>query len=128
MADPTDPKQRATLKDVLNYNPEQYLTDEDIAWVKQTFGNPKAINRLRKLMLPTISDPELPVEQMADDAFLSGFDWMSMPAEHAKVIFAARADAIKFIIGGIIKIKIIASATEESPMEAALRRSKDSTQ
>lgn len=126
MSEPT--KDRATLKDVLNYEPEQYLSPEDISWVRTTFGNPKAIARLRKLFLPTISDPEMPLEEMGNDVYLSGLDWMGMPAEHAKAIIAARQDAIKFIVGAIIKIKIIAASSDESPMEAALRRSKDSTQ
>jgi hypothetical protein len=121
-----EPKQ-ATLAEVLNYRPEQYLSDEDLSWVRSTFGNAKAIARLRKLLLPIISDPDLPVEEMGNDVYLSGVDWQSMPQAHAAHLIAARADAIKFIIGGIIKIKIIAASTGESPMEAALRRSKDST-
>jgi hypothetical protein len=119
---------KASLSDVLNYVPEQYLSADELSWIRSTFkDNPKAINTLRKLFLPTISDATLPVEQMGDDAFSSGLDFMSMPAEHAKVIAAARQDAIKFIFGGIIKTKIIAQSEDESPMESALRRSKDST-
>jgi len=125
MAEP----QKASLKDVLNYEPEQYLSGEELSLLRSTFkNNPRLIALLRKLLVPTISDPSLPIEQMGDDAFSAGLDWKNIPADEAKIIATARQEAIKFIFGGLIKIKIIASSDDENPMEAALRRSKDSTQ
>lgn len=121
--------QRVALKDVLNYNPEQYLSDAEISLIKGTFkNNPQLLAVLRKLLIPTIADPSLPIEQMGDDTFGAGYQFEQIPAEEAKILVVARQDAIKFIIGGLIKLKIIASSEEETPMAAALRRSKDSTQ
>jgi hypothetical protein len=54
--------QPARLKDIINYEPERYLSEEELAWIRATFaGNRKAITTLRKLFLPTVTD--LPIEE-----------------------------------------------------------------
>lgn len=122
-----DQSQRASLRDVLNYKPEQYITDDELALIRSTFkDNHKLLAVIRKVMLPTISDPDLPVEELANDVLLAGIDWQSMPSEHVKAILQGRQEAIKFIAGGIIKLKMFANSTEESPYSAELRRKKDS--
>lgn len=119
--------ERASLRDVLNYEPEKYLSDEEVALIKSTFrNNPALLAVIRKIMLPTIADPSLPIEEMANDVLLTGVDWMSMPSEHVKPIIQGRMEAIKFVAGGLIKLKVISSAKEENPFEEALRRKKDS--
>lgn len=119
--------QRASLRDVLNYDPEVYITPDEMALIKDTFkDNPKLLGVLRKVMLPTLLDPQLPLEEMANDAFLAGLDFAAMPADEVKPIVLARQDAIKFIIGGLIKLKVFAASKEESPYQAELRKKKDS--
>lgn len=123
-----EPQRAASLRDVLNYNPEQYLSDDELALIRSTFkDNPRLIAVVRKVMLPTISDPELPIEEIANDSLLAGVDWQSMPAEHVKAVLQGRQEAIKFIAGGLIKLKMFANSGEESPYSAELRRKKDST-
>jgi hypothetical protein len=115
------------LGDVLNYDPEQELSAEELSLIQHTFkGNNQLIAVLRKVFLPTLSDPSLPIEKFGSDPFLRQ-DWAAMPHEHVKAIVLARQDAVKFIIGGLIQLKMIANQEVETEMERALRLSKDST-
>lgn len=122
-----DSNQRATLKDVLNYDPEQYLSEEEVALIRSHFNdNPKLIAVIRKLFLPTVSDPSLPLEEFASDAYLAHVEWASMPQDEIKPLMVGRTDAIKFVVGGLIKLKVIASSKEENPYQKELRRKQDS--
>lgn len=122
------PQQRATLQDMLNYAPEEYLTGEDISLIQGTFkNNEKLIKVLRKLLLPTSFDPDLPIEEIKGDVWMVDKDWASVPVDEIKPLVVARADAIKFIIGGLIKLKVIANSREESKEEKEARRQKDSS-
>jgi len=118
-------QQKASLRDVLNYEPEKYISDEEMALVRSL--TPQHLAVIRKMMLPTVADPNLPIEEMGQDAYLTGIDWLTMPAEHAKAVMQGRQEAIKFILGGLIKIKVLAAAKNENPIAAELRRRKDST-
>lgn len=122
-----DDSQRATLRDIINYEPEAYLNEDEIKIIQDTFrNNNKLITILRKIMLPTMSDPSLPVEEIANDVYLAGLDVSSMQVDEVKAIFMARQDAVKFIIGGLIKLKMLASNSAESPYNKELRKKKDS--
>src|SRR3990167_6295052 len=122
------PQQRATLQDMLNYAPEEYLSGEDISLIQGTFkNNEKLIKVLRKLLLPTSFDPDLPIEEIKGDVWMVDKDWASVPNDEIKPLVVARADAIKFIIGGLIKLKVIANTREESKEEETARREKDSS-
>lgn len=121
------PKQ-AQLRDVLPYEPESYLSEQDLALLQTTFrGNDRLIKILRKLLLPTAFDPELPIEELSGDAWMADTDFRSMQTEEVKPVVLARQDAIKFVLGGLIKLKVIANQKQETPMEKAYRASKDST-
>ncbi len=121
-------KDKASLSDIINYKPEQYLSEEELAIIRSTFrDNPKLMTVLRKIFLPTISDPSLPVEEVSKDALLTNIDWMSMSAEHVKAIMQGRMEAIKFIVGGFIQLRMLANSPVESPMSEEARRAKDST-
>jgi len=120
--------QRASLSDILNYQPERYLTDEDIALIRSTFkDNPRLIHALKKVFLPSVNDASMPVEEYGKDVWLQGIDWASTSADETKALVLARADALKFINGGFIQLKVIANSDIESPMNAELRRGKDSS-
>jgi len=117
----------ATLSDVINYEPETYLTKEDVALVKSTFkDNPRLMKVLRKMLIPSIGDSDLPVEEMANDAWLAMRDWAQIPADEAKILMVARQEAIKFTAGALIRIKMIANMKEESPFVEELRKKQDS--
>lgn len=120
--------QPANLKDVLPYDPETYLSKDEVDLIRNTFqGNEKLIKVLRKLFLPTAFDPELPIEEIGGDVWMANFDFTQMQSSEIKPLVLGRQDAIKFVIGGLIKLKVIANQTQETEMEAAYRRSKDST-
>lgn len=121
-------QQRASLRDILNYEPEEYLSEDELNWIRDTFkGNEKGINVIRKLFMPNVKD--LPVEEMAKDVwFAGGFDPANMMAEEAKILMTARQDAIKLIMGGLIQLKSLSHTTRvETEAEKALRKQKDST-
>lgn len=125
MAEPTP--QPSRLKNVLNYEVETYFSPDEIALIQNTFRNaPRLINVIRKAMIPTISDPELPLENFGDDAFMAGRAYEQIPDSEIKSIVLGRQEAIKFICGGLVKLKVIANAKPADPVEEAFRRSKDS--
>lgn len=118
---------KSRLQDLLPYKPDTYLSDDEYSLVRSTFkGNDKLIKVLRKLLLPTAFDPELPIEEMSGDAWMVDRDFASISVEEVKTIVASRQEAIKFVLGGLIKLKVIANTESETPMEAAFRRQKDS--
>jgi len=117
----------ASLKDVLPYSPDAYLTQDEMTLLRNTFrGNEKLIKILRKIFLPTALDPELPIEEIGGDVWMANFDFTQMQSSEIKPLVLGRQDAIKFVIGGLIKLKVLANQVEETAMEAAYRRSKDS--
>jgi len=125
--------QPATLNDLLNYKPETYLSEEDVELLRNTFGgNNQLVNVLRKLLLPSIGDSALPVEEMGTDIWLTmgakgPQDWGAMDPVHAQALIIARQDAIKFIAGGLVKLKLLANQPkDESALNRAVRREKDS--
>ena len=116
-----------TLNDIINYQPEQYITDDEISLIRSTFkDNDKLIKVLRKVLLPTAFDPELPIEQMKDDAWMAGVDFAQMPVEQVKSLVTARQDVIKFILGGLIKIKLMANDQPKTEQQLAGIRAKNS--
>lgn len=117
---------RVSLKDLLNYEPDRYLNDAEVSWIRDTFKeNRFALNVLRKCFMPTVLD--LPIERMVEDVwFKGGADYAMLPTNEAKTIITARQDAIKFVMGGLVALKNIAEETEESEQNRAQRRSKDS--
>jgi|SRR3990167_2404300 len=120
--------QPANLKDILSYDPETYLSKDEVALIQNTFkGNERLIKVLRKLFLPTAFDPELPIEEIGGDVWMANFDFTQMQSSEIKPLVLGRQDAIKFVIGGLIKLKVIANQQNETPMEAAFRRAKDDT-
>ena len=117
----------ARLQDVLNYEADSYFTPDEIALIQSTFADKKIINVLRKALLPSIGDLSLPLEQaLGSDFWLSGYQWQQIPADEAKILAVARQDTIKFIVGGLVKLRVIANVKEEDEVQAAYRRSKDS--
>ena len=115
----------ASLQDILNYETDSYFSVEEIGLIQSTFKNPKMIKVLRKAMLPSVGDPELPIEEVGSDMWLSGADYGQMQQDEVKSFVLGRQNAIKFIVGGLIKLKVIANTPEIDPVEAAYRRSKD---
>ena len=124
------PQSNVKLEDVLHYTPESYFSEDEMTLVRNTFngatGN-RLLKVIRKIMLPTIADPDLPIEEINKDVSLSGIDMMGLAAEHLKPIVLARQESIKFVIGGLIMLKQMANIKEETPANRAARRAKDST-
>ena len=115
------------LKDIINYTPKTYITKEELNWVKSTFGGEdnKGLMIIRKFLLPSLRDPELPVEEMDKDIWMK-FDFLSMSVNEVKDIAASIQVATKLVAGALIDLTRAANQVEETEMEAAYRRSKDS--
>lgn len=119
--------QRASLQDLLNYQPETYLSADEISLIQNTFrGNTALLKALRKVLLPSVGDPELPPEEIEKDVWLVGRDYAAIPDGEVKSIVLARQDAIKFVMGALIQLKILANSTSEDEVSRAFRRAKDS--
>ncbi len=84
------------------------------------------INILRKIFIPTISDLALPVEELGKDAWLN-MEWSNMSVNEIKALVVGRQLAIKYVINGLIELKIRANDGIESPAEKILREKKNST-
>lgn len=120
--------QPASLRDVTGYTAEKYLTDEETVLIRSAFKyNPQLLQIIRKIMLPTMSDPNLPIEEVGRDAWLVGKKWDEIPADEAKALIVARQDTIKFVLGGLVALKTIAMQEEETPEQVKLREAKNST-
>lgn len=120
-------QQKATLQDVLNYDADSYLSEDEIDLIRRTFkGNDKLIKVIRKILMPVLEDPDLPIEEMQGDLFLTSIDWATIPSAEVKSIVTARELTAKFILGGLIKLKVIANVKEETPEQIKKRREKDS--
>src|SRR5579883_2826526 len=101
MAEPIQP-QKAKLEDVLNYQPEQYLSPDDLGLIRSTFKDQRVMKVIRKVFLPTIADPEMPVEELTSDMWFANRNWEQVPAEEAKILMVARQEAIKFIMTALV--------------------------
>lgn len=117
-----------SIDEVLGETFETYLTVEDAEIIRNAFrNNKKLLKAIQKIFLPTIQDPEMPPEAIAEDAWLGGKQWDNIPVDEAKALIVARQDTIKAIAGGLIRIKAISNVKEDSLQEIANRRKKDST-
>jgi len=121
---------KTTLADVIgdSYTPEQYLSDGEIDLIKRTFkGNDALIKVLRKIFMTTAMDPELPIENMGQDCWMVDRDFAQMSEKEIKSIVLARQDTIKFVLGGLVKLKILAYTEDVPTEERKKRREKDSS-
>jgi hypothetical protein len=121
-------EQRAQLKDMLSYEADTYYSEDEIGLIRRTFkDNNELIKVIRKTFLPTISDPELPLEEFQKDWMINGKSWTQIPESERASMVLARQEAIEFIVGGLIMLKNLANIKEESPQEKSNRREKDSS-
>jgi len=122
-------EQKASLQDVLNYTPQTSLTEWEVKLIKDTFkDNDALLNVIRKVMLPSISDPSLPVEEFSKDMFFAHVDWAMMPENEIKPTVLGLQKAAQYILGSFIKLKVIANMKDETDEQRNLRRKKDSSQ
>lgn len=119
-------KQPATLQDILNYDADTYFSPEELALVKRTVS-PEFLSVLRKVLIPSIQDPQLPLEEFGKDVWMQSVDWQSMSINEIKPLVVGRQLALKFIVGGLIQLKFMANDGKESPAEKILREKKNST-
>lgn len=118
----------ASLQDILNYQADSYFSDDEISLIQNTFSDPKVMKVLRKALLPSIGDPDFPLEELASDVWLQGRDYGAIAVDEIKAIVVGRQEAIKFVSGGLIKLRVMAHSKSETDIEASYRRSKDSNE
>jgi len=119
---------KARIEDVVSYQPKDYITQDEKNLIRYHFkGNDKLLNIIRKVFLPTIQDPELPLEQFGKDLWMGQLDFSQMSVNEVKAITMARQDLVKQVFGGLIYIKSLAHEKVETEAEEKERRKKDST-
>lgn len=116
-----------SLQDMLVYQPETYFKPEELALIQNTFKDSKVTKVLRKALLPSVGDLDLPIEEMGKDLWLVGRDYSAIPEAEVKSIVLARQEAIKFVMGGLIQLKQIANSAPVSDQVKAGRNEKNST-
>ena len=107
------PGEKAKLEDVINYKPETYFSDAEVEWIRGMFAGERGrmgLKIMRKVLIPTISDPELPIEEINGDPWLNKTDFSAMPSEHVKAVVQGRQEAMKYCVGALIKLKVIANS------------------
>ena len=126
MAD--QPKERSTLADILNYEPEQLLSKDEMALIGSVLNaNPTFIKILRKVLLPSVVDPDMPIEQLTNDVWLAGLNYAQIPESDIKPIVLARQDMIKTVMSGLTKLKVIAAAKPLTKQEQEARAAANSS-
>lgn len=119
----------AKLEDIISYTPETYFSEEELELIRGVFNGPsgaRLLKVIRKALLPTISDPDLPVEEMAKDIFMSAVDFRQMQVDEVKATAMGLQLTVKLIAGALMQLKNIANIQEESPQNREQRRRKDS--
>lgn len=120
---------KAALADIIQYTPETYFSDDELALLRASFNGPsggKLLKVIRKALLPTISDLELPLEEMGKDVFMAGVDFRSVPDGEVKPTVLGLQLAVKIVAGSLIQLKNLANIKDESPTERAAREAKNS--
>lgn len=120
----------AELQDIITYTPETYFSDEEVALIRQSFNGPtgsKLLKVIRKALLPTISDPDLPVEELGKDMFMALVDFTKLQDGEVKPVAMGLQLTAKIIVGSLIHLKTLANVQEETKEEAARRNSKNAT-
>lgn len=122
-----DKTKSISMKDLLDYDVDTYLKPEELALIKSIFkGNKEIFKILKKLLLPSATDIDMPLEEFSKDVWLVGRDYSQIPNDEIKSIVLARQEAIKFVVGGLVQLRVIAESKTETPAEIALRRKNDS--
>lgn len=121
--------EQASLKDIVGYTPDSYFSEEEVSLIQQVFGGvtgKKMLKIVRKVLIPTLLDPELPVEEVAGDPWMALTKFDQMPVEQVKAVVMGRQEAMKYALGALVKLTQIANSKPLSPAEKASARAKNS--
>ena len=122
-------QQQVKLEDILAYTPDTYFSDDDLTFLRGRFNGPEGsrlLRLIRKIMLPTVSDPELPIEEIGKDIFMSAIDFKSMPEDQVKPVVMGLQLTVKAVMGGLIQLRNLANVKEETAESRAQRRARNS--
>ena len=95
-----------TLKDLMgdNYEVEQYLTEDDMQIIRNVFKDKNVLKVLRKVLLPSIADSNLPLEEaIGKDVWNVGRDWGMIPTEQIKGSLIGAGAMLKSKVGNARK-------------------------
>ena len=121
--------QPISLKDLMgdDYEIDTYLSKDDIAVIREVFKDKNVLKVVRKVLLPTVADPAMPIEEMVGkDVWNFQKDWGVIPVDEIKSLIVARQEAIKFVADGLMKLKALANVRDETLQEREARLKKDS--
>lgn len=116
----------ARIEDVVGYDVQSELTEAEMSLIRNTFkDNPALFTVLRKVFAPSVGDLGLPIEKMGADPFMK-VDWKQVQSDEAKAIVLGIQNAYKFVLGGLIQLKVLAQSPVETEQEKKLRLQKNS--
>ena len=93
-----DQPQPARLEDIISYTPETYFSEEELALVRSSFNGPqgaKLLKVVRKALIPSVSDPDLPVEEYSKDMFMFAADFHKLQDSEVKPVVMGLQFAVK---------------------------------
>ena len=101
-------------KKELNYSVPLLFSKEDVAQLKALYGGQdnKNMELLRRIFLPSLFDPTVPVEYGANDMWMDR-DFAQIPNEEVKSIVLARQELIKWVTGTLVRIRQMANQPDE---------------
>lgn len=125
-----DDGKKASIEDIVGYKAETYLTEKEIKIIQSVFNGTQGkdiLKIIRKIMMPSSLDPELPIEEMGKDMFMSKVDFVQLSVEESKAISMGLQLTTKIVFGGLIQLKQLAQIQEETPADKAARLARNSS-
>ena len=120
----------AQLEDILSYAPPTLFTDDELAILRSHFNGPVGAKLLRiiwKALVPSVHNPDLPMELIGQDLYLGLIDFKSVPQDEAKALAMGLQYTVKGIMGGLTNLKNLANIKDESDAERIARVQKNSS-
>lgn len=101
-------------KKKLNYMPPLLFSKEEVAQLRALYSGQdnKNMELLRRVFLPTLIDPGVPVEYGANDMWMDR-DFAGIPPEEVKILVLTRQELIKWVTGSLIRLRQMANQPEE---------------
>ncbi len=124
-----DEGKKVTIDEIVGYKADTYISEKEIKTIQSVFGGPQGkeiLAILRKIMLPTVLDPNLPIEEMGKDMFMQRVDFTTLSVEESKAISMGLQLTIKTVLGGLIQLKQLAMIQEETAADKAERIARNS--
>jgi hypothetical protein len=124
---PQKPLSKEEIENTLGYSLPLRITEEEKELIRHTFkGNDELFKLLKKMFLPSATNPETPIEYVDTDLMMD-INWADVPNEQVKSIVLAKQYAIRMVRGAIMQLKVFANEKIETYEELQTKAKKNSS-